>query len=68
VAVTKFVQLVKENQLPAMFLFTLVVGLICISAAAYWVNTALGLLVSGVCLIVGGHWVAYLQVNSGGER
>lgn len=52
---------INRNRIGFTFLATLVLGLILISAAAFTVSCTLGLLVGGVALVAGGHWVTYLK-------
>jgi uncharacterized membrane protein len=59
---------IKSNQLGAMFLATLVFGLLLVTASAFTVSAGLGLLVGGVCAIAGGHWVTYLRTTTGATR
>lgn len=62
------VKWIQRNQLGFIFLASLVLGLVLISAAAFTVSPGLGLLASGVALIAGGHWVTYLRTATGGSR
>lgn len=56
---------IRSNQVGFAFLLSLVVGLLLISAAAFTVSCGLGLLVTGVASIAGGHWVTYLRTTTG---
>lgn len=56
---------INRNRIGFTFLATLVVGLILISAAAFTISCTLGLLVSGVAFVAGGHWVTYLKTMTG---
>lgn len=54
---------VKGHELGFTFLATLVVGLLFVALAAFTVSFTLGLLVTGVCFLAGGHWVTYLRTS-----
>lgn len=55
----------KQNPLPAFFLVTLALGLLSLSLAAWTVSVFWGLIVTGVVLLAGGHWVTYLKTMGG---
>ncbi len=58
----------KAHTLPFTFLASLVFGLLMVSAAAFTVSLFWGLLVLGLALIAGGHWVTYLKTITEGRQ
>lgn len=57
----------QANPVGAVFLSTLIFGLIMITAAAFTVGLTIGLLTLGVGSIAGGHWVTYLKTTGAGQ-
>lgn len=57
----------RKNRLHAMFLTTLVAGLLCLVGAFFLISPFWGLVAVGVSLVGGGHWVTYLRVSGGGK-
>lgn len=59
--------MISKEQVALMLVICVSLGVLLLSAAAWSVSTALGLAVTGLLVIVAGHWLAFLRMRGGNQ-
>jgi hypothetical protein len=59
--------MISQEQVAMMLVICTAVGVLLLSAAAWAVSVALGLAVTGILVVVAGHWLAFLRMRGGNQ-
>ncbi len=59
--------MISERQVAIMLVVCVVLSLILLSAAAWAISAVVGLAVTGLLVLIAGHWLAFLRMRGGSQ-
>lgn len=59
--------MISERQVAIMLVVCVVLSLLLLSAAAWAISTVVGLAVTGLLVLIAGHWLAFLRMRGGSQ-
>lgn len=59
--------MITQEQVALMLVISVALGVVLLSAAAWAVGTVPGLAVTGILILVAGHWLAFLRMRGGSQ-